>query len=284
VDGSVEQRHPAICQKSLAGQRRSSLASKQVANQPYKESVMTYDQFQTYLNPLASNLGIPAISQVAGIPQMGQPVYPGLQAQGNIGPQQLQQQLQQHQQQQLQLASILAAQAGIPQAFGASPWGLQNPLQNPLLAAALHNQLAGMLNPAVNPMYAASNPSFGQQPYGQQPFGQQAFGQQPFGQQPFGQQPYGQQAFGQQPFGQQPYGQQFGWQPHSMYPQIGQNGIQFGQNGLPFGQIGSQLAPQSWVGQSGMFGGGQGFGQIHPLLAQLNARQFQGPGIYPGAY
>jgi hypothetical protein len=71
-------------------------------------------------------------------------------------------------------------------------------------------------------------------------------------------------------------GQQLGWQQHSP----------FQQNVSPFGQQnGFPLAPQSWVGQGGQFGGGQGFGQIHPLLSQLNARQFQQvPGIYPGGY
>jgi hypothetical protein len=76
-----------------------------------------------------------------------------------------------------------------------------------------------------------------------------------------------------------PFGQQTGWQqqPHSP----------FQQNISPFGQGGFPLAPQSWVGQGGQFGGGQAFGQqIHPLLlAQLNARPFQQvPGIYPGGY
>src|SRR5882724_5182559 len=73
-------------------------------------------------------------------------------------------------------------------------------------------------------------------------------------------------------------GTQFGWQ------QQPQAGLQqhfpygaFGQGISPFGQIGAQLAPQSWVNQGGMFGGGlqQPFGQVYPLLAQLNARQFQ---------
>jgi hypothetical protein len=63
--------------------------------------------------------------------------------------------------------------------------------------------------------------------------------------------------------------QQFGWQQHSP----------FQQNVSPFGpQNVFPLAPQSWVGQPG-------FGQVHPLLSQLNARQFQQtPGMYPGTY
>jgi hypothetical protein len=62
---------------------------------------------------------------------------------------------------------------------------------------------------------------------------------------------------------------QLGWQQHSP----------FQQNASPFGQQNLfPLAPQSWVGQ-------QGFGQVHPLLQQLNTRQFQQtPGMYPGTY
>jgi hypothetical protein len=56
---------------------------------------------------------------------------------------------------------------------------------------------------------------------------------------------------------------QFGFQPPSLYPQLG-------QMGSPFGQIGFPLAPQSWVGQ--------GFGQLHALQSQLIPRPFQGQG------
>jgi hypothetical protein len=71
-------------------------------------------------------------------------------------------------------------------------------------------------------------------------------------------------------------GQQVGWQ---------QQHSPFQQNSLPFGQTGFPLAPQSWVGQAGQFGVNQGFGQVHPLLSQLNARPFQQiPGIFPGGY
>jgi hypothetical protein len=70
-----------------------------------------------------------------------------------------------------------------------------------------------------------------------------------------------QQQFGQQPQFQQP---QLG-QPQSLYPQL-------------------PLAPQSWVGQGSQLGGGQGYGQIHPLLAQLTARTLQGQAYSPWGY
>lgn len=56
-------------------------------------------------------------------------------------------------------------------------------------------------------------------------------------------------------------GQQLG-----QYPQTGQFGSPYGHIGNPYG---SGLAPQSWVG-----GGQQGYGQIHPLLAQFGGRGF----------
>jgi hypothetical protein len=268
----------------------------------------------TAMNPLAATLGLPL--PTAGIPQLGQTGYAGIPNYGSIHPQQL------------QLASLLASQAAIPQLLGLVPhqatnW--QNPyqapafqspwitagLQNPLLTAGLQNPLftVGLHNPLLNPILAQQllGPQFGLQPYSpyQQigpfgsPFGQQGSPYQqvsPFGQQvsPFGQQgspyqqvsPLGQQAspFGQQglPFGQQP-GLPYTQQPGLPYGQ--QQGLPYGQQqGLPYGQIGSPLAPQSWVGQSGQFGGGQPFGQIHPLLAQqLGARAFHTPGIAPWA-
>jgi hypothetical protein len=57
-------------------------------------------------------------------------------------------------------------------------------------------------------------------------------------------------------YAQPQYGQQFG----SPFGQ--QYGSPFAQN--PFAQPGYQLAPQSWVGQAGPFGGQQLPGQIHP--------------------
>jgi hypothetical protein len=72
---------------------------------------------------------------------------------------------------------------------------------------------------------------------------------------------------------------------------FGQGGSPFGQIGQPYGQqqygqqIGYPLAPQTWVGQPGLFGGGQGFGQFNnPQLSQLGFRPFQVPGISPWGY
>jgi hypothetical protein len=46
------------------------------------------------------------------------------------------------------------------------------------------------------------------------------------------------------------------------------------------GQSGYPLAPQTMIGQNPLAGTGQGFGQIHPLVAQqLAARSLQTPGI-----
>jgi hypothetical protein len=254
------------------------------------------------LNPLASALGMSC--PTTGLSQLGLTGYTGIPSYGSIHPQQL------------QLASLLTSQQGaIPQIFGQNPL-LQNPyavvqnpwitggLQNPLFTAGLQNPLltAGLQNPLVNP--------FVQQQLGLQPF-QHSLLQQIGQGSPYGQQgsPYGQQGspFAQigSPFGQygSPYGQiapqswqqQQPLQAYSPYQQIGQGspfGVQgspytqigspFMQHGAPYGQIGSPLAPQSWVGQAGPFAGGQGLGQINPLLAQqLIARALHSPGISP---
>jgi len=157
-----------------------------------------------------------------------------------------------------------------------------------------------------------------QQPYGQQPYGQQQlYGQQPFGQNPgqgfinpqlqlasalaaqaqaaipqlLGLSSLGFQhpllasllsnpliAAGLHPSALGSYiGPQLGLQPYSPYSQIG-------QIGSPFGQAPYPLAPQSWIGQGGMFGGGQGIGAIHPLLSQLTGRPFQAQGLSPWGY
>ena len=70
-------------------------------------------------------------------------------------------------------------------------------------------------------------------------------------------------------------------------PQLGQIGSsygqitpQFGQIGLPYGQIGSVLAPQSWVGQPGLYGR-HPLSQVHPLVSQLIGRGFGGAGVFP---
>jgi len=207
-------------------------------------------------NPLATGFGVPSIPTTTGNPQIGgQPYYPGFSNQGIS-------------QQQLQLAAALATQAALPQLLGNSPW--TTGLANPLILAALHNNplLASILqNPQLNPILAHSLGSqFGYQPnaiYGQ------------------GGSPYGQQTgspFGQTP---SPYGQ-FG-------SPFGQGSPQFGQGGSPYGQIGSPLAPQSWIGQGGQFGGqqfGQGnpFGQANPWQSQIGPRPFQTSGISPWGY
>ena len=168
---------------------------------------------------------------------------------------------------QLHLAQILAARAAVPQLLATSPWtnGLTNPLlaaavlQNPLLAATLENPL---LNPALT----------------QTPFGVQSYPFSPFIGQPVPQ--LGQIApqFGQ--IGSPPFSP-FTGQP---VPQLGQIAPQFGQIGSPYGQIlsmlASMLAPQSWVGQAGLYGS-HPLSQVHPLVSQLIGRGFPGAGIFP---
>jgi hypothetical protein len=160
----------------------------------------------------------------------------------------------------LQLSQILAARAGVPQLLAASPWttGLNNPLlQNPLIAASLEN-------PLVNPIFGQTQ--FGAQPYPFNPYIGQTVPQ--FGQMgsPHSQIP---PQFGQigSPYGQIP-------------PQFGQIGSPLGQMGSPYGQLGSMLAPQSWVGQPGLYGS-HTLGQVHPLVAQLAGRGFPGAGMFP---
>jgi len=209
-----------------------------------------HDPFQTYAT-LGQHYGIPSqiglqypslqalamnpLSQAGGIPQMGQSPFGINAGQGQLYPQQL------------QIASLLASQAG-----------LQNPLlasvlSNPLIAASLYAQALG----------AHAGPQFGaQQQHSLYPqMGQMgsAFGQIPqFGQ---GGSPFGQ---GGSPFGQ-------------MSP--------FGQGGLPFGQGGYPLAPQSWIGQGqGGQWGGQGFAHVHPLHGQMGQRPFLGQGFSPWGY
>jgi hypothetical protein len=200
------------------------------------------------LNPLAAALGISALASAGGASQLGQHAYPGLAAQGGLGPQQ-------------QLAPAFQ-QATIPQLQGLS--ALATGFQNPLLASVFSNPLAlaALQNPAVNSILAAlvsSSPQWGWQQQQQYP----QFGQ------------------NNSPFGQA--GLTFGQQPAVGF---GQFGSSYGQPGLPFSQFASPfaLAPQSWVGQGGQYGGGQQFGQIHPLLSQLGGRPFPAPGISPWGY
>jgi len=196
-------------------------------------------------NPLAATLGPFAINPGAGMTQPGQPMVPY-----HIAAQQL------------QAAAILAAQAANPQFPGLSPWatGLHNPLQaaliaNPLLAAGLQNPF--IQNPFING--GLQNPLFNVGP--QNPF-------------------QGIQHPGLNPMYATPNPWQtglFGHQQQSPYSQIGYMGSPLGQAG-PYSQVGYPLAPQSWVGQAGPFGG-QAFGQVHPLLQQMGGRPFQVPGL-----
>lgn len=95
---------------------------------------------------------------------------------------------------------------------------------------------------------------------------------------------------------QQPYQMQNPFQQHNPYQQGG-IGSPFAQ----YGQFGSQLPPQTWIGQQGLgqqgigqqglgqqgFGQGltgQGLGQIHPLLAQQLASRIQGFGFSPWGF
>jgi hypothetical protein len=117
-------------------------------------------------------------------------------------------------------------------------------LQNPLIAASLEN-------PLVNQLIAQTQ--FGAQQHN-----------------PFN--PY----IGQQvpQFGQigSPYGQ--------MGSPYGQIGSPYGQIGSPYGQMG--LAPQSWVGQPGLYGNNP-LGQVHPLVQQLVGRGLQA-GMFPTGF
>jgi hypothetical protein len=136
-------------------------------------------------------------------------------------------------------------------------------------------------NPLVNPIQ-------GQQ-FSQNPFVNPIQGQQ-FGQNPFVN-PMLAQQYGQNPFVNPLLAQQFGSgavpqygsQPYALHPALGHLAQQFGQTGSPFGQTGPLLAPQSWVGQPGVYGGGHGLGQIHPLIAaqQMANRGLHGAGVSP---
>ena len=225
---------------------------------------MHHDPFQTYAttgmfsaaaNPLTSPFATTQLGQPFGMPQ-------------NLGLQQL------------QAAAFLAAQTN-PQLLGLSPLtynpaglfsnpllmaGLQNPytnplLQNPFITGAVANQLltGGIQNPLqtsiiANPLLAAAigNPLINgiQNPL-------------------------------LNPLSaiySNPFQTGFGYPQVSPFSQLGNLGSPIGQTG-PLGQIGYPLAPQSFLGQSSPFGGGQGFTQSYPLLQQLAARQYQVPGL-----
>jgi hypothetical protein len=145
------------------------------------------------------------------------------------------------------------------------PWAgalaAQSALQNPFVAALLHQPTLGLQNVLQNPLQnqllnsvVAQNPVLAQ-------IAAQAY-----------QQALQQQAYQQQPYQQQPF-------QHNPYQQIGHIGQPFAQQGLPFSQFNNpfvqSIAPQSWVGQ------GQGQGQINPLVLQSIARTLQPQGISP---
>jgi hypothetical protein len=69
-----------------------------------------------------------------------------------------------------------------------------------------------------------------------------------------------------------------GWQNPLLYP-LAQQHVPYS----PIGQINPLLAPQSWVGQPGLPGGGQAFNPIHALASQLGPRPFPAAGISPWA-
>jgi hypothetical protein len=146
-----------------------------------------------------------------------------------------------HPQQQLQ--AILASQMLHPLALAAIAGGWQHQMGGgPQAFGGQHNPMLTMQNPLLNPILAQQYySSLYQQPtHTGSPFGQ--FGS------PFGQ--------GGSPFGQ--------------------GGSPFGQIGSPFGQTGYPLAPQTWIGQTGL---GGGYGQ-NPLLASLIGRGY-GQGSLP---
>jgi hypothetical protein len=216
----------------------------------------THDPFQTQLlmgaysgatNPFGSPYaGLQTTGAISpfgqtqfGQPQFGQPPfgqqgYAGVPNLGAIAQQQQLQQLQQQLQQQQHLQQL----ASILGSHG---------VNQPLFGMVTHaspwqqNPLVAQ-NPLLNPAIAQQLALQGGLPYGQWP-----------------------------QLGQSPYGPSW-----STYPQTSQIGSQFGQQPIGQGgfQPGYQLAPQSWVGQPGIFGGAQQLAaQIYPhQLAQLAAR------------
>lgn len=235
-------------------------------------SISPYSQLQALqnpaaaLNPFAAISGISGINPGAGTMQGGQPY--GLSHHIGI--------------QQLQAAALLAAQAANPQLLGLSPLGMGNPIQallaNPLIAASLQNPY---INAGVIPFLngGQQNPFYGgqQNPYQSGIFGNPLLGIGIAGNPFFAglQNPTLNPLYtGQNPF----QSGLFGHPQHGQMGQIGSQVGQFGQLGqYPYAQAGYPLAPQSWVGQGGPYGGGQ-YGQIHPLLQQIGMRTLQNPG------
>jgi len=217
------------------------------ANFPYAAQQTAQNAVAGALNPFAAAaLGLSNNLQNAGIAQTGQQMAPAF---GN------QQQQGGLSPQQLQLAAaILAAQGVIPQ----------------LHAQALLGN-AGLSQPFVAGL---QNPQFAYQP--QAVYGQQQLGQigSPFGQQQLN------PAYQGNPYQANPYNQ------HQINPyQANVYQANPFQNNQVYGQF-AQLAPQSWVGQPGIFGNPQqAFVQGNPLANNpWGARNFQAPGISPWGY
>lgn len=147
-----------------------------------------------------------------------------------------------HPQQQLQ--AMLASQMLHPLALAAIGAGWQHQLGGQQPFGGQHNPLLTMQNPLLNPILA-------QQYYS---------------------------SLYQQPTHIGSPGGQFG-SPFGQTSPFGQIGSPFGQIGSPFAQTGYPLAPQTWIGQTGL---GGGYGQ-NPLLASLAGRGHgQGPSPWGG--
>ncbi len=226
---------------------------------------MTHDPMQTLATlgayqGVATPYGLPQTAfQTTGInpllqgySQLGQQGY-GAVPYGGINPQ------QQQQYNPWQQNPYLQHQLGI---------GIQNPLvaaglQNPLLQQNPFVQQNPLLqNPLVNPIQAQIHAQIVAQQVAQQLAAQQVAQQ-------LAAQQVAQQLAQQQQLGLQPYGVHV---PGMISP-VGHLGAQFGQSGFP-------LAPQTWVGQGAQFGGGIGYGQVHPL-AHLAGRGLQAGGFSP---
>jgi hypothetical protein len=159
------------------------------------------------------------------------------------------------------------AYGGVPGYGGINPQQLQiaqqlQHLQQLQLAQLLASQ-AGTQNPLSQ--LTQQNPLAQQNPFAQNPFAQNPF-QNPLATAAI-QNPLLAAGLQTQLLGQigSPLGHPYGFQQPTLYGQTGQTGY--------------PLAPQSMIGQNTLPGTGQGFGQIHPLVAQLAARTFQTPGI-----
>jgi hypothetical protein len=163
--------------------------------------------------------------------------------------------------QQFQGAGIYGQQGQSPFTAGLNPLatGLQHPLlhhllQHHLAQAALQNPLLGAIGGyGINPQQLQGAGMFGQ------PFGGGLAN-------PLLQHPLAQLAL-QNPL------LAAGVQNPMLNPMLA-------QQGWPQQQIGYPLAPQSLIGQGGQYGGGQAFGQIHPL-AQLALRSLGAPSPSP---